>query len=437
MKKNTLVLLLFFLSLGMYAQEEIEYNKWSVDLGAGLNKATRPMTPGFYSGTFAFDNTSFNLGVRHMFNDKFGLKLGAGYHSMIEGDNSLPFETEMYNVSLEAVVNLGTIFGFREGSADWFNLLGHAGYGMGFMSFDDDAPSLEGDDSMDMIMVGLTPQVRLSDRFSLHADLTMAGTLNHDINWDGRGVPGEPSNRGFNGLFSTVSVGLSVYLGGNDQHADFVNASNAKQLEDELDMVEKRLARVEEDLQDDDRDGVPNYLDEEPNTPAGVRTDPKGRALDTNDNGIPDDLEESLDKRFVTEEKAKEKGMIMSGDGEGGAGSTMAKNLLNDGYVNVYFRFDSTQPETYSFDAINYAVRYMKSNPEASAELIGYADQIGNSEYNDQLSERRAKKVYDILIASGISEDRLEFRGGGVDDSVDKESREARNIVRRVTFQVK
>jgi OOP family OmpA-OmpF porin len=45
--------------------------------------------------------------------------------------------------------------------------------------------------------------------------------------------------------------------------------------------------------------------------------------------------------------------------------------------------------------------------------------------------------VFDIVIASGIEASRLSYRGGGVDSSVDKNSEEARQIVRRVSFELK
>ena len=113
------------------------------------------------------------------------------------------------------------------------------------------------------------------------------------------------------------------------------------------------------------------------------------------------------------------------------------KPNANDNLINVYFKFNSIQPQYYSLDAINQIVKYMKKHPEAEAMLTGYSDQIGNAEYNNTLSENRAKKVFDILIASGIEESRLSFKGGGVDDSVDKNSKEARQIIRRVSFELR
>ena len=179
-------------------------------------------------------------------------------------------------------------------------------------------------------------------------------------------------------------------------------------------------------MMDEDQDGVPNYLDREPNTTNGVAVNSKGEAIDKNANGIPDELESSLDKRYQNNSNTT------SGESNG----TIEK-LLNEGYVNVYFKFNSDQPETYSLEAINYLVNYMHENQNASAELVGYADAIGGDQYNKQLSERRAKKVYDIVIASGIEESRLSYRGAGVDDSVEKSSSDARQIVRRVTFKLK
>ena len=113
----------------------------------------------------------------------------------------------------------------------------------------------------------------------------------------------------------------------------------------------------------------------------------------------------------------------------------MIAKLLNDGYVNVYFQFNSTKPELYSLDAINYLIKYLSANPSKNAELIGYADEVGNATYNQQLSEKRAKRVFDILVASGIDANRLSITGAGEDTGVT--SSDARQLVRRVTFKLK
>jgi OOP family OmpA-OmpF porin len=55
---------------------ENNYNKWSVELAGGLNKPTmRPMTAGYRLLLLVL---MADLGVRYMFNNKFGLKADFG-----------------------------------------------------------------------------------------------------------------------------------------------------------------------------------------------------------------------------------------------------------------------------------------------------------------------------------------------------------------------
>ena len=45
--------------------------------------------------------------------------------------------------------------------------------------------------------------------------------------------------------------------------------------------------------------------------------------------------------------------------------------------------------------------------PELRAEVAGHTDQCGSDAYNQKLSERRAKAVYDYLTSNGIDASRL------------------------------
>ena len=105
--------------------------------------------------------------------------------------------------------------------------------------------------------------------------------------------------------------------------------------------------------------------------------------------------------------------------------------------MNVYFDFNSTSPTSESVSGINFLVKYLKANPSASADVMGYADEIGNSDYNQSLSKKRAENVKQILVDSGIEASRLNIVANGEDTSVNKSSKEARQIVRRVTFMIK
>lgn len=392
-----------------------EYDHWSIELSGGVHKPTRVFAPGYYVNTPSFGQGA--LGVRYMFNEKFGVRLGLGYNNIESDDASLDFKTSYYRGSLEGVLNLTSILDF----SDWTNSLGllvHGGAGYSYMKFDS-PNALTDNDDMVHIMGGITPQVKLTNSVALFADVSAIGHVRQSKSWDGTQYNPQ---RGVDGFMVNGSIGISIYLGGAEKHADWYSKKN----NDDVSELEERVSKIETDLIDTDQDGVPDYLDREPNTMSGVAVNTKGIAVDTNKNGIPDEIESSLDKRYM------KVGDNINVEG----GGTLVKELLNEGYVNVYFQFNSVKPETYSLEAINYLIKYMNQNPSAKADLIGYADELGNPAYNQTLSEKRAKQVYDILVASGVSESRLTFKGGGEDTSVDKSSSPARQLVRRVTFKL-
>lgn len=287
------------------------------------------------------------------------------------------------------------------------------------MSFDA-AGATDDNDNMINWVVGLTPQLKLSNRIALFADASLVGNFLQNNTYDGTQGSPYAGNYGVNGAILKGSVGISISLGSSQYSADFYPYQETYQ--NKLDSLEQRLAKIETDLIDSDQDGVPDYLDREPNTVSGVAVDTKGVAIDRNENGIPDELESALDQRYASIDAAQH--------------GKVVEELLREGYVNVYFGFNEDMPATYSLDAINHLVIYFRENPNAQAELIGYADTRGNPEYNLDLSERRAKSVFDILVAAGVSEDRLTYTGAGEDDSVDENSSNARQLVRKVTIKL-
>ncbi len=397
-----------------------EYNKWSIEFGGGFVKPSSPFADGYSVRGIAPYQAS--VGVRYMMNEKFGIRTNFGYASLSEEEGSLPFETSYYRATVEGVSNLGNILEFSE----WTNSIGllfHAGGG--FSLINNEAPvELDEKDSAFNIVLGITPQIKISERIAFYADFSLIPNVGMERSWDGTEIIQTANRRIDDGLLYNVSAGFNIYLGSNSTHADWYSEEST--LKSKIEELEDRLVKVETDLIDTDQDGVPDYLDREPNTTSGVAVNTKGIAVDVNKNGIPDELEPALDNRYVNES-----------DYVKNQGGLNVKELLDKGYVNVYFKFNSTTPETYSLEAINYLIKYMDENPAANAELVGYADEIGNAEYNKNLSEKRANKVKEILVASGVAESRLTVTGNGEDASVEKGSAQARQLVRRVTFKLK
>ena len=351
-----------------------------------------------------------------MFNPKFGLKADVGFDKFNESNDSEPFKGEYYRVNLQGVVNIGRVLNFEDFSQR-LNLQLHAGFGYAYLQTD----AFYGKDEMTNVPVGLTAQYKISERVALNADFTMINNISQHYTFDGNtgGVDGPIiQDRGFNSTMYNATLGLSIYLGKHSKHADWVT-SNAKQ-----DELERRIVELETKLLDTDNDGVADYLDEEKNSAPNSIVDTKGRAIDANKNGVDDKVEAYVDNKHKSNTNTTTDGQTID-------------DLINGGYINVYFDTDSSKPKTESMNAINFVVQYLRQNPTASVDVVGYADKVGATEYNKTLSEAHSANVKDILTKAGISASRLNNVAKGEDNSVDKDSKEARSLVRRVTFKLK
>ncbi|UQD55684.1 OmpA family protein [Flavobacterium sp. K5-23] len=419
MKKLILSLIFAAAFTTVSAQTETEktvtnndYNKWSVELAGGLNKPMRPMTAGYRTAvTSAY---VADLGVRYMFNNKFGLKADFGYNSFKEGENSVGFDSKYYRADLQGVANLGRIMNFET----WTNtlgLLGHAGFGLGFGESDNST----GTDKMGNFMAGVTGQIKLSNRVALTGDFTTILNAKQNRTFDGASAIGTP---GFAGVLFNGTVGITVYLGKNAKHADWTVDNEGR-----LDGIENRIAAIENKMLDTDNDGVADYLDQEANTADGALVNTKGKSVDANKNNVPDDVEKYIMENYTSK---TDKSSVLSNN-------ELITSLINGGYIATYFDFDKSTPTNVSTEGIDFILTYLRNNPTASIDIIGHADELGRTAYNDKLSNARANKVKSILIKANIDASRLNVIAAGEDNSVDKDSELARRLVRKVTFRVK
>jgi OOP family OmpA-OmpF porin len=123
---------------------------------------------------------------------------------------------------------------------------------------------------------------------------------------------------------------------------------------------------------DDDRDGVNNCDDKCPNSAAGTIVGP---------DGCPQDV--VIDLRGV------EFKFDRPGQGETDIGPTLK------------------EPSSEGIAVLDQAVDVLNRYPQVRVEVAGHTDSTGTEEYNQGLSERRAKIVYDYLTAHGVDAGRL------------------------------
>lgn len=86
--------------------------------------------------------------------------------------------------------------------------------------------------------------------------------------------------------------------------------------------------------------------------------------------------------------------------------------------ANVFFDLGKSTLRKESYVELNKLLSLLKKNKEIKIEIGGHTDTRGDDAANQKLSEDRAKSVYDYLIAEGIAENRLSYKGYGEDQPI-------------------
>ena len=185
---------------------------------------------------------------------------------------------------------------------------------------------------------------------------------------------------------------------------------------------------------DGDRDGVPDDGDNCRNTPWGNQVDENGcpagriemksvakperkdRSLEDKDgDGVPD----SLDKCPQTPRSAEvdDRGCWLTQD--------------------ILFDFDSYLIKRQYYPELDKVFAVLNKNPMLKIKIKGSADSIGAPEYNQILSEKRARAVKKYLVQKGIEPARLSAVGyGSTRNTASNETAAGRALNRRIDFDL-
>jgi OOP family OmpA-OmpF porin len=420
-------------------QQSSGFNRWTIEANAGQSVGLNPYTEGYSSSepgkVFNFDFNNFGLGARYMISPKFGIKADVNYDLFKNAEDSKKFEVEQYRVGLQGVINASRLLGIEE-NLRRFGLLIHGGANFIMLSpkldtgYDNGLYSNAGlTEKKFGIMIGVSPQFRVTNKMAINLDLTSINNYRQHLAWDGHFA--DSSNNLF-GQMINLTFGINYSLGPNEVHGDWAMIED-KKLE-EITELDNRINDLETLMNDTDKDGVPDYLDVENNSIAGVAVDTKGRMIDVNKNGVPDELEKLV---TMTTSKDGVDGVSAEAKTANAINAQMVDKLINDGYVTAYFEFDQTDPTEASTEGIDFILTYMRNNPDTIIEIHGNADEVGNSEYNNKLADNRAANVKKVLIDAGIKANRLVLISKGEDKSVNPNSALARRLVRKVSFKIK
>jgi len=417
MKRQFLAFVMAILfSLGVNAQD---YNKWSIDAGAGVSILSSSGLSEGYNTPFP-NLWTMNGGIRYMFNNKFGVRVGGGFDQLNQAGNSPKFATRIWNVNVQGVANLGRVLAFEEFTKN-IGLLGHVGVGYGYMT----SKNFKGVDNLGIITFGLTPQVRLSDRVTLLLSGTFNWYLTQQYTFNGENLTKDVNmtpmrHVNFQGLNFTATAGLQIALGKKRVHADWYGIKREDKDDD------KKVAQNEKTVNNHITRGGSDVAAN------GQRIENDKNALANNNVNNANDSDDEGDvnnSNIASNQNTTTNNIIVES-------VDPAKELIEKGYVNAYFGFDSSEPQDGSLWAVGFVANYLKQNPDAKLNIIGYTDQVGNAGYNEKLSKKRADAVKQLLVEMGVDTSRLVSEGKGIDKGAKSSSAGARKLVRRVSFEL-
>ncbi len=451
MKLNFLKLSAFALGLtvtaGAYAQDSLSvatprlfspsssFNTWSAGINAGI------LAPTVLSGKNDFTNWNVALGygafIKKQIWPAFGIQANF-VGGELQADNDEPlgngsppsspfasYETQLgYAGSLSGYLSLANIY--------WMNRKNvvqpyvTAGYGLSGYKIKLTSSGTSGVQSdfnggetvnESFIPVGAGLKFSLSNNINLDLGYTM-NFVDGD-NLDGYRA-GPQSDK-----FSYSHIGLEFALGGRSKpqlafynpvaalQDDYIsrNAALQAELANERMRNAERLAQMDTDwkryLNDADKDGVSDYFDKCPNTPAGTQVDGAGceiKVTNTTVNPV---------RVVVTEED---------------------RRVVAEAIRNLEFDFAKSTIRPSSFPSLNRVADLLKTK-DFSLKLAGHTDNVGSDAANLKLSKDRAESVKSYLVSQGANPSRIEATGYGESQPISSNTTAAgRQNNRRVEF---
>lgn len=105
----------------------------------------------------------------------------------------------------------------------------------------------------------------------------------------------------------------------------------------------------------------------------------------------------------------------------------------------VYFVWKSTTITPKGEKILHRIAEFLKLHPEYKVEIRGHTDSIGDREFNQEISVRRAEKVRDYFVeVKGLSAEKFEAIGCGDSEPIaSNDTREGRRLNRRVEILFK
>jgi OmpA-OmpF porin, OOP family len=176
------------------------------------------------------------------------------------------------------------------------------------------------------------------------------------------------------------------------------------QLRADLNNTNANLAKL---TMDSDGDGVPDFFDKCPNTPAGTKVDGSGCPLP--------EAKQAITKVYITEEDRK---------------------VVNQAVRDLEFDFNKATIKEHSLPSLDRLAQLLKDKG-FKLKLAGYTDNVGGQPFNLRLSRERAGAVKTYLLSKGVDDANIKAEGYGKEHPIaSNKTARGRQLNRRVEFSI-
>jgi outer membrane protein OmpA-like peptidoglycan-associated protein len=104
---------------------------------------------------------------------------------------------------------------------------------------------------------------------------------------------------------------------------------------------------------------------------------------------------------------------------------------------NIFFESGQFNLLSESKTELQHLIHFMKENPTVSIEIGGHTDDVGDEKSNLELSENRARTVYNYLLSNQVSANKISYKGYGEGLPLnDNSTEENRKNNRRTEFKI-
>jgi OOP family OmpA-OmpF porin len=341
--KKTLLSAALFSVLFANAQD---FNRSSLGLSIGGHDGlSRTLHP-----TRIYQFTHYEANYRYMFNNRVGLKFDAAFDNFKFTDGHTP--TTGLRFSVQPIFNLTDMLHLNDFS-ERLGLQFHVGGGYA---------ALKQNGATDNILqgiIGLTPQIKLSEKLSINADVSFMGNIRQQNGFDFVATPIQGG--GFSGYYAAATVGFNYYIGKAKTHADWTYTPRLQAADlAKIAELQKQVAELKTQMQTIDT-VVERY-----ETRVEV-------------------IKGQTDTVYIDDNKT----------------------LADAGIYEVLFVKGSPWLNPVYHQSLNNLIAYMKANPSVKIGVVGHADTDGENDVNNKLSAARAEAVTTYLVSNGIAKERL------------------------------